>query len=336
VLRAFVFACVSLVAGCIAGPLTAPVVDREVEDSERSAPPKAAARDPATVDLSKNAKPAPAPDIYRIKEGDTLYSIALEYGLDYREVAAWNGITDPTRISVGQILTMKNPRAPVERVVEPEHVVVESKPFVPGEIPPGELLPEPAPAPLKTEPKAQKIPYSPEAFARMQRGELLHKAPVSGSETHEKPANKPSAKAPPPASLPGAALASGTDASFDAAKWLWPAQGDIAHGFDGSRSKGISITGKQGDPVLASARGKVVYVGKAIAAYGPLVIVKHSNEYLSVYAHNSKILVKEGQQVTPGQKIAEMGERAAGQVALHFEIRKQGQPVDPMKYLPSR
>ncbi|MFN0314164.1 MAG: peptidoglycan DD-metalloendopeptidase family protein [Burkholderiales bacterium] len=334
--RLFIFACVSLVAGCIAGPLTAPVVDRTVEDGESTTPPKPVARDPATVDLSKSTKPAPAPDIYRIKEGDTLYSIALEYGLDYREVASWNGITDPTRISVGQILTMRNPRGTEVHPVEPEPVVVESKPFLPGEIPPGELLPEPAPAPLKTEPKAQKIPYSADAFARMQRGELLPKAPVPGGEVHEKPAPKPSTKAPAPAALPGAVLTPGAEWNFDAAKWLWPAQGDIVHGFDGSRSKGISITGKQGDPVLASAAGKVVYVGKAIPAYGPLVIVKHSNEFLSVYAHNSKILVKEGQQVAPGQKIAEMGERAAGQAALHFEIRKQGQPVDPMKYLPSR
>ncbi|MSQ58465.1 MAG: LysM peptidoglycan-binding domain-containing protein [Betaproteobacteria bacterium] len=334
--RLFVCAWISLVAGCIVGPLTAPVVDRTFEDAERNPPPKPVVRDPATVDLGKNAKPAPTPEIYRIKEGDTLYSIALEYGLDYRDVASWNGITDPARIGVGQILTMKNPRGPQVHDAEPEPVVVESKPFLPGELPSGEALPELAPAPLKTEPKARKVPYSPEAFARMQRGEWPPKAPVPGSEIHEKPVPKPSTKAPVPPSLPGAVLLPGAEAGFDAAKWLWPAQGDIIHGFDGSRSKGISINGKQGDPVLASAAGKVVYTGKAIQAYGPLVIVKHSNEYLSVYAHNSKILVKDGQQVTPGQKIAEMGERSAGQAALHFEIRKQGQPVDPIKFLPSR
>lgn len=107
-------------------------------------------------------------------------------------------------------------------------------------------------------------------------------------------------------------------------------------GFDGSRSKGIAIAGRQGESVLAANAGKVVYVGNAIQAYGHLAIVKHGAEYLTVYAHNAIILVKEGQLVAAGQKIAEMGARPNGPTALHFEVRKLGQPVDPMKVLPAR
>lgn len=320
--------------GCATGPRTAPVVDRIIEANEPSVPSRSSLRDPATVDLNKSPHAASTPEIYRIKEGDTLYSIALEYGLDYREVASWNGISDPARISVGQILTMTNPRGAEQSAAHSEPVVVESKPLDSGELLSGEPLPELAP--LKTEPKARKIPYSDEALARLQRGEVSFGAQTTGSEIANPRVTKPSAKSPLPAPETKQTVARAADVSFDAEKWLWPAQGDLAHLFDGSRSKGISIAGRQGDPVMASAAGKVVYVGKAIQAYGQLVIVKHSNEYLSVYAHNSRILVKEGQQVASGQKIAEMGERSPGYAALHFEIRKQGQPVDPAKFLPSR
>lgn len=122
----------------------------------------------------------------------------------------------------------------------------------------------------------------------------------------------------------------------DEMSWLWPASGPVIGSFDEVRSKGISIAGKAGDPVLASAEGKVVYAGSGLRGYGNLVIIKHNSIYLTAYAHNQTLLVKEEQSVKRGQKIAEMGSSDAERVQLHFEIRKQGKPVDPARLLPSR
>jgi lipoprotein NlpD len=121
----------------------------------------------------------------------------------------------------------------------------------------------------------------------------------------------------------------------DKLDWGWPAKGKIVAGFSEATSlKGIDIAGSAGQPVTASAGGKVVYAGSGLRGYGKLIIIKHNDAYLSAYAHNRDILVKEGQQVVKGQKIAEMGNTDADQVKLHFEIRRQGKPVDPLRYLP--
>jgi len=118
-------------------------------------------------------------------------------------------------------------------------------------------------------------------------------------------------------------------------EWVWPASGKVIAGFsDSANLKGIDIAGKSGQPVVASAAGRVVYAGTGLRGYGKLIIVKHNSTYLSAYAHNRDILVKEGQQVGKGQKISEMGDTDADQVKLHFEIRRLGKPVDPAKYLP--
>ena len=120
--------------------------------------------------------------------------------------------------------------------------------------------------------------------------------------------------------------------------WAWPTAGSgtIVAGFDEQRNKGVDIAGKPGDPVLASADGRVVYAGAGLRGYGNLIILKHNNTYLSAYAHNQTLLVKEDQTVRKGQKIAEMGSSDADRVKLHFEIRRQGKPVDPVRYLPAR
>ena len=141
----------------------------------------------------------------------------------------------------------------------------------------------------------------------------------------------------PPVAIPPRpdAKPAGSDDGGDRIDWLWPATGKLVTGFsDSANLKGIDIAGKAGQPVVASAAGKVVYAGSGLRGYGKLVIVKHSDTFLSAYAHNSEILVKEGQQVTRGQKIAEMGNSDSDQVKLHFEIRRQGKPVDPLKFLP--
>ena len=118
--------------------------------------------------------------------------------------------------------------------------------------------------------------------------------------------------------------------------WGWPASGSIVSAFDEGRNKGLAIAGRAGDPVFASADGRVVYAGSGLRGYGNLVILKHNNTYLTAYAHNQSLLVKEDQTVKRGQKIAEMGSTDAERVQLHFEIRKQGKPIDPAKLLPSR
>jgi lipoprotein NlpD len=118
--------------------------------------------------------------------------------------------------------------------------------------------------------------------------------------------------------------------------WIWPSKGSVLAGFDEVKNKGLDIGGNLGDPVLAAAQGKVVYAGSGLRGYGNLIILKHDNTYLSAYAHNQKLLVKEDQTVSKGQKIAEMGNSDADRVKLHFEVRKQGKPVDPSKYLPAR
>ncbi|MDO9405999.1 MAG: peptidoglycan DD-metalloendopeptidase family protein [Polaromonas sp.] len=133
------------------------------------------------------------------------------------------------------------------------------------------------------------------------------------------------------AATPGAAATSDDDIG-----WIWPAQGTLLAGFDEAKNKGYDISGRSGDPVVASADGRVVYAGAGLRGYGNLIILKHNNTFLTAYAHNQTLLVKEDQTVKKGQKIAEMGSSDTDRVKLHFEIRRQGKPVDPSRYLPSR
>ena len=156
-------------------------------------------------------------------------------------------------------------------------------------------------------------------------------APASNSASVRPPA---SAANPPNASTPTNNLAN-TDSAEDTVSFQWPTRGNVLAGFDEVKNKGIDIAGKAGDPVLAAADGKVVYAGSGLRGYGNLVILKHNNTYLTAYAHNQSLLVKEDQAIKRGQKIAEMGNSDADQVKLHFEIRRQGKPVDPAKYLPA-
>lgn len=156
-------------------------------------------------------------------------------------------------------------------------------------------------------------------------------APASNTATVRPPA---SAANPPNASTPANNLTS-SDSAEDTVSFQWPTRGNVLAGFDEVKNKGIDIAGKAGDPVLAAADGKVVYAGSGLRGYGNLVILKHNNTYLTAYAHNQSLLVKEDQVIKRGQKIAEMGNSDADQVKLHFEIRRQGKPVDPAKYLPA-
>lgn len=172
--------------------------------------------------------------------------------------------------------------------------------------------------------------------------------PISAARVEPRPLDaKPGSVPPGEAGLPPVTTAASAPVAppppapparegDDNINWMWPAGGAVVAGFDESRNKGLGITGKPGDPVYAAADGRVVYAGSGLRGYGNLVIVKHNNSYLTAYAHNQTLLVKEDQTVRRGQKIAEMGSTDSDRVKLHFEIRKQGKPVDPAKFLPPR
>jgi lipoprotein NlpD len=161
-------------------------------------------------------------------------------------------------------------------------------------------------------------------------------APGSAAASSTPPAQASSAAKP--ASAPASAAASPAPAATgdEDIAWIWPAQGSMVAGFDEAKNKGLDIAGKAGDAVIASADGRVVYAGAGLRGYGNLIILKHNNTFLTAYAHNQTLLVKEDQSVKKGQKIAEMGNSDADRVKLHFEIRRQGKPVDPAKYLPAK
>jgi len=160
--------------------------------------------------------------------------------------------------------------------------------------------------------------------------------PVAKPQVVATPASSPQAAASAPAAPVASAPSSKPALAEDDLNWIWPANGAILAGFDEVKNKGVDIGGKAGDPVLAAADGRVVYVGAGLRGYGNLIILKHNNVYLTAYAHNQTLLVKEDQSVLKEQKIAEMGNSDADRVKLHFEVRRQGKPVDPTKYLPAR
>ena len=209
-----------------------------------------------------------------VKRGDTLYSIALEHGHDYREVAQWNSIDDPAKLSVGQVLRVTPPAQPavtagVSVGAGRPGSRIESRPL-------GSAVPEQKPAAPEQKPMAREEPK-------------LDVHPLT---------------------------------------FAWPVKGKVVAGFAEPRQKGIDIEGRSGDAVIASAAGRVTYVGSGIPGLGKLIVIKHDQGYITVYAHNKDILVKEQQSVTRGQRIAALGEK------LHFQIRKGAAAVDPLLYLP--
>jgi lipoprotein NlpD len=293
--------------------------------------------------VSKSAKPTDKdwrPDTYTVKKGDTLYSIGLEYGYDYKDIAEANHLQPPYTIYIGQQLSFKQikgvPAGTVKNVSPANDGGVIIKPLNTEAAPAPTKPTAAAPAPvlmgeslILKEPKAIKEPYSTQALA------TPAVAPAVAKPATSVPATPPISTAPvvaavaKPADTPSAAT--GDDEDID---WAWPATGKVISGFnDAESAKGIDIAGSQGQAVNAAAAGKVIYSGSDLRGYGKLVIIKHNKTYLSVYAHNSAIVIKEGQQVAKGQKIAEMGNSDADQVKLHFEIRRQGKSVDPAKYL---
>ena len=318
---------------------------------ERSSRPTPAAAPPAPAQAAPAPKPVTEPDwrpkTYVVKRGDTLYAIALDHGLDYRDLAAWNNLGNINLIRPGQVLRLADPEAPAglgPAAVQtaPLKSVAPVVAGVAGAAPAATAAPA-VPAGTrntenyKTQPKAIKEAYSEQALRDIQRGVAV---PAPVAEAAVAPAAV--APTPPPETAPPVVVArvdpkpapepADGDEKVD---WSWPTRGRIVTEFSEAASlKGIDIAGTAGQTVAASAGGKVVYAGAGLRGYGKLIIVKHNGTYLSAYAHNREIVVKEGQQVAKGQKIAEMGNTDADQVKLHFEIRRHGKPVDPLRYLP--
>ena len=282
----------------LAGCGSSPLNRAPVEDRS------AAAAKPAVVATA--VKPAPGfenagkPGYYTVKPGDTLIRIGLENGQSPKDIARWSALENPNKIEVGQVLRVLPP------VAGETAAVAVAKPV--------------------TSSSATTTPIAPASGAAA--------APAAAASAPAKPASAPAvASAAPAATAAAATAAAGSD---DDLGWIWPAKGAVIAEFDEVKNKGLDIGGTAGEPVLAAAEGKVVYAGAGLRGYGNLVILKHNNTFLTAYAHNQSLMVKEDQTVKKGQKIAEMGNSDADRVKLHFEVRRQGKPVDPAKYLPPR
>lgn len=342
---ALVFLAAAL-AGC-ASSSKAPVIDR----AGGAAPAVASEAPAAPGALALPSLPDARPETYTVKPGDTLYSIALNAGLDYRELASWNGITDPGVIRVGQMLQLRPPSSDVQVNPLAGSGSIEARPL---ESPPLQARPlDQGGSPsagvgastLKTTPKVRKLPYSEENLAAIRENSAAPAPAIAKAEPKPepreakvdpklapKPEPKPELLKPEPRPAQNPELA----AEPDRVDWAWPVTGKVLAGFSEATNKGVDIAGKLGDAVFASASGRVVYSGQGLRGYGKLIIIKHNNTYLSAYAHNNNLLVREGQTVVKGQKIAEMGNSDAASPKLHFEIRRMGKPVDPLKFLPDR
>jgi len=290
-----------VLAGCASrGRAPAPVEDRSNGTRVPSYSGVTVAPDAAARPLP-GAENAGKPGYYTVRPGDTLIRIGLDSGQNWRDIARWNGMDNPNVIEVGQVI----------RVTPPPETVV-SRPVSSSTVATAPVTAASAPASAASAPVAAASAPTPTASA---------------------PRSTVTAAAPGPAADPLPPVPAG-----DEVAWSWPAPGNnaVVGTFDEVRNKGLDISGKAGDPVHAAADGRVVYAGAGLRGYGNLIILKHNNTYLTAYAHNQTLLVKEDQSVRKGQKIAEMGSSDTDRVKLHFEIRRQGKPVDPARLLPPR
>ena len=298
----------TLTACSARGP--APVTDRAGLPSAAESSARKPASSRATT-APRPVTPQIAPSstgFHTVRRGDTLFAIAFANSVDFRQLAEWNNLESPDVIRVGQVLRLTPPETgPVENGVEVTALAADP-------LPQAQPLSE---APMLREPQAILLPYSDVNWAQ-----------VSGTPI-QLPAPQPP-PAPVAVTVPPAPLSEAVET------WMWPAQGKLIGRFGAAGGKGIDIAGTRNTPVFAVAPGKVVYSGVGLRGYGRLLIIKHPGEFLSAYAHNEEMLVKEGDSVAAGQKIALMGDSDADRVKLHFEIRRYGKPLDPLKYLPER
>lgn len=254
-------------------------------------------------DRSLSKTETPSPNTYIVRKGDTLYSIAFRYGMEYRALARLNNIDKNFSIYPGQRLKLRAP------TVAGNGSIVSDKSI---NAPPVKIVRNTGaqrPVSSNTKKEETRVVATPKTAAPQP---VVAKKTTSSQSTW-KPASGP-------------------------IKWQWPSSGSVIQHYKtkGTVNKGINISGRLGSPVKAAANGKVVYAGNGLLGYGNLVIVEHNQQFLSAYAHNSRVLVKENDKVKVGQKIAEMGNTGADRVMLHFEIRRDGKPMNPLRYLPKR
>lgn len=306
-----------LMAACSSMHHSAPVVDRA---------PTIKTAEPVKALVSAPPKQADGRGYYTVKKGDTLHQIALEFGQNYRDLVAWNNLANPNDIKVDQVLRVAPPEGPAAGGTQMGSVVtnsgVEVRPLSP---PAAQAL---SSSSNKMSPRGDKRPYSDATLAESEKSDSIV-APTPATTSKSEPQKVTESKGPEKnTDHPAGTL------DEDGVAWIWPVEGKVIARFSENK-KGIDIAGKLGQPIVAAGSGKVLYAGSGIRGYGNLVIVKHTNNLLSAYAHNKTIFVKEDQVVNKGQKIAEMGNSDTDTVKLHFEIRQQGKPVDPSKFLPN-
>lgn len=302
-----------MLSGCASRMAPAPIESRTIPGASApsikragggpAAPSAPAAPAAPATRPSAEASSSLAPDgFYRIKRGDTLIGISLDHGVSWRDLASWNQIDNPNLIEVDQLIRVRPPAvtAPATATRPQETRPMEVRPI-------GPMASAPTSPPAVGGPAAPPVPGAGNTAA-------------SGAGTQ----GGPGAVAPRP---PVAA---------DTITLSWPGRGQVITQFADPGYKGIALSGAEGDPVLAAGDGRVVYSGSGLRGYGNLVIVKHEGDFLTAYAHNRSILVSEGQTVKRGQKIAELGKTDSEIPKLHFEVRRAGKPVDPMKYLAQR
>jgi lipoprotein NlpD len=254
------------------------------------------------------------PGYYTIRPGDTLIRIGLDAGQSWRDIARWNGLDNANIIEVGQVV----------RIIPPGTAAVAAAPL-------------PTPNAQVSAPAVEGVVSRPVTAPPTITATSL---PAAGTRTATVPPATPSIT-PAPAPVPAATtpLPPASSPSDEDVQWIWPVTGgagNVIATFDEVKNKGVGINGKLGDAILAAGDGRVVYSGAGLRGYGNLIILKHNNTYLTAYAHNQTLLVKEDQTVRKGQKIAEMGNSDSDRTKLHFEIRRQGKPVDPLRFLPAR
>jgi len=298
-----------------------------------------------SVSVRHDAAAAQDAGRYSVQRGDTLYSIAFRHGVDYRELAQWNGIAAPYTIYVGQELRLANaPRvtsAPASAPRPSTPVARAPAPSSPSSRPSSPSPPMPTPfEPVSAGSTSTPAHAPPGEVVAAGPGTATPAAPTASVPVAEAPPKAPATtvqSTAPPVPLPSTPPASEPVANGEVS-WRWPADGQVVGTYlagDQTR-QGIDIAGQAGNPVRASADGSVVYSGNGLVGYGELIIIKHSPSFLSAYGHNRKRLVKEGDRVKAGQVIAEMGSSSASRDSLHFEIRRNGKPANPIDYLPRR
>jgi len=247
-----------------------------------------AGKPPAPIEDHSQPGSLRADDRYVVLRGDTLFSIAFRFGLDFRRLAAANAIAAPYTIFPGQLLRL-----------------------------------------------AEADPPAPRSRAQAQQQRKKTASTVAPAVSSPAPTAR-SSSTPPAAGTAGTTPTVAVANSPAAGAWSWPVQGRVTRRYEKDLHKGLDISGGRGDPVIATAPGTVVYAGSGIAGYGLMLIIRHSDEYLSAYGHNEVLLVDEGEAVQGGQQVARRGSSGTDSVKLHFEIRRRGRPVDPLGLLPPR